>query len=36
MKKLFEKNPMLHFTFVLAVVSIACGIVIGGVDNHMR
>lgn len=31
MKKLFEKNPMFHYTFVLAVVSIACGIVIGGV-----
>lgn len=32
MKRLFEKNVMLHYTFVLAVVSIACGIVIGGVN----
>ncbi|AUD64309.1 hypothetical protein BK011_00870 [Tenericutes bacterium MZ-XQ] len=32
MKKLFEKKPMLHYTFVLMVISIACGIVIGGVN----
>ncbi len=32
MKKLFEKKPMFHYTFVLAMVSIACGIVIGGVN----
>jgi hypothetical protein len=32
MKKLFEKKPMVYYTFVLAVVSIACGIVIGGVN----
>ncbi len=32
MKKLFEKNPMYHYTFVLAMISIACGIVIGGVN----
>jgi hypothetical protein len=32
MKKLFEKNPMVYYTFVLAVVSIACGIVIAGVN----
>jgi hypothetical protein len=32
MKKLFEKKPMIYYTFVLAVVSIACGIVIGGVN----
>lgn len=36
MKKLFEKNPMYHYTFVLAVVSIACGIVIGGVNAITR
>ncbi|MCD4827780.1 MAG: hypothetical protein K8Q99_08385 [Acholeplasmataceae bacterium] len=32
MKKFFEKNPMFYYTFVLAVVSIACGVVIGGVN----
>lgn len=32
MKRLFEKNPMLHYTFVLMVISIACGVVIGGVN----
>ncbi|BCR35300.1 hypothetical protein [Mariniplasma anaerobium] len=32
MKKLFEKKPMVYYTFVLAVVSIACGVVIGGVN----
>lgn len=29
MKKLFEK-PMFHYTFVLAVVAIVCGLMIGG------
>ena len=32
MKKLFEKNPLFHYTFVLAIISIACGVVIGGVN----
>lgn len=32
MKKFFDKNPMFYYTFVLAVVSIACGVVIGGVN----
>ncbi len=32
MKKLFEKYPMFHFTFVLTLVSIVCGIVIGGAN----
>lgn len=32
MRKLFEKYPMLHFTFVLAMVSIVCGLVIGGAN----
>lgn len=32
MRKLFEKKPMVYYTFVLAVVSIACGVVIGGVN----
>jgi Na+-translocating ferredoxin:NAD+ oxidoreductase RnfG subunit len=31
MKKLFEK-PLFHYTFVLTVVSIVCGLVIGGVN----
>ena len=31
MKKLFEKNPLFHYTFVLTVVAIACGLVIGGI-----
>ena len=31
MKKLFEK-PLFHYTFVLTVVSIICGLVIGGVN----
>ncbi|MFH0767345.1 MAG: hypothetical protein V1920_04565, partial [Bacillota bacterium] len=31
MRKLFEK-PLFHYTFVLAVVSIICGIAIGGVN----
>jgi hypothetical protein len=32
MKKLFEKKPLVYYTFVLAVVSIACGVVIAGVN----
>jgi hypothetical protein len=32
MKRLFEQKPLFHYTFVLAMVSIACGIVIGGVN----
>jgi hypothetical protein len=31
MRKLFEK-PLFHYTFVLTVVSICCGLVIGGVN----
>ena len=31
MRKLFE-NPLLHYSFVLMVVALACGLVIGGVN----
>ncbi|PKK96909.1 MAG: hypothetical protein CVV58_03950 [Tenericutes bacterium HGW-Tenericutes-3] len=31
MKKLFEK-PLIHYTFVLTIVSIVCGLAIGGVN----
>jgi hypothetical protein len=32
MKNLFSKYPMLHFTFVLTLIAIVCGIVIGSVN----
>lgn len=32
MKKLFAEKPLLHYTFVLTVVAIVCGLVIGGVN----
>lgn len=32
MKNLFSKNPMLHYTFVLTLIAIVCGIVIGSVN----
>jgi len=31
MKKLFE-NPLIHYSFVLMVVALACGLVIGGIN----
>jgi len=33
MKKLFEQKPLLHYTFVLAMVALICGLVIGGVNQ---
>ncbi len=32
MKKLFAEKPLIHFTFVLTVVALVCGLVIGGVN----
>jgi hypothetical protein len=32
MKKLFAEKPLLHYTFVLAMVAFVCGLVIGGVN----
>lgn len=32
MKNLFAKKPLLHYTFVLAMVALVCGLVIGGVN----
>ncbi len=29
MKKFLEKNPMIHFTSVLTIIAIACGLIIG-------
>jgi Na+-translocating ferredoxin:NAD+ oxidoreductase RnfG subunit len=33
MKKLFAEKPLLHYTFVLAMVAFVCGLVIGGVNK---
>jgi hypothetical protein len=33
MKKLFAEKPLLHYTFVLAMVAFVCGLVIGGVNR---
>ena len=32
MKKFLEKNPMIHFTSVLTLIAIICGILIGGIN----
>lgn len=32
MKRLFAEKPLIHYTFVLTMVAIACGLVIGGVN----
>ncbi len=32
MKKFFEQNPLVHYTIVLTIVAIACGLVIGGIN----
>jgi len=32
MKKFLEKNQLIHFTLVLTIVAIVCGLVIGGVN----
>ena len=32
MKKFLEKNPLVHYTIVLTIVAIACGLLIGGIN----
>lgn len=32
MKRFFEKNPLIHYTTVLTLVAIVCGLMIGGVN----
>lgn len=32
MKKLFAEKPLIHYTFVLTIVALVCGLVIGGVN----
>ena len=32
MKKFLENNPLVHYTIVLTIVAIACGLLIGGIN----